>query len=807
MRPFLARILVSSTSLLLAACAVDAASIDDEIDAPTGKIASAMAGPSIASLSRSSGIAGDVVTVTGSGFGATRGTSHVLFRGNYAPILSWSDAEIVCTVPPAATAGALNVWVTVGDLSSMTVPFTIIPSIGSITPGIVQPGDEITISGSNLGTTQRTSTITVGGVVATITSWSMRQVKALVPAGVNGTIPVVATVTEQASAPMNISTQVETNVTDHVAGREVTYKWLDTGSISDADKILADEWPTDRFADASLPAALTWTEDPYGDAYWRAQFYGFRPLRHLLAAYRATGDERYLDKLLFVLRSYAFSGEASAFSKDRLAAATRGLVLVNVYWKLAMAEKLSPTDAQMLTVLVDNTGRFLADPANYDARSERGLTESAALLSIGTNFPDLPSAASWRATAQSRFASYVDTTIDAEGVAFDRSTYQEFQLLANFWDPAVWSRTYAPETGAVLDGAIARMASTAAHVIQPDGKIPMVGQTPARDIRNAGGVFAEIGQAYPELAWSMSGGARGAKPASRFLDLASSGWTTMRSSWDQASFGQETQVFFDWRTANGAQADRDLLNVLVYSAGRPLIVDAGMFSSNAATAAWYRSTAAHNTVLVDGQSQAAAAAFGGPVATNEVHYPDSDPFARVAFHTAYAGVKHTRAVGMFAKDVVVVLDRLESDAPHTYEQIWHLAPEASQVSIDEEKGMATGANAQGTPLVRIVANYSTTTDDESYVPATSSALDGLQSSVQGQSTATNTVRYTVQGQKAVFATVILTGSRVSDVPNMWAWGDAQWSDAYVWSPESGLFMDRWLELDHEGGTAVIYDGP
>jgi hypothetical protein len=45
-----------------------------------------------------------------------------------------------------------------------------------------------------------------------------------------------------------------------------------------------------------------------------------------------------------------------------------------------------------------------------------------------------------------------------------------------------------------------------------------------------------------------------------------------------------------------------------------------------------------------------------------------------AKHTLYAGTTHRRAVLLVGRDIFVVVDLLDSDAPRTYTQNWHLAP-------------------------------------------------------------------------------------------------------------------------------------
>src|SRR5213078_719834 len=88
--------------------------------------------PSITSLSLTSGAVGASVTITGTNFGATQGTSStVKFNGTSATPTSWSATSIVVPVPSGATTG--NVVVTVGGVASNGVSFTVTVPAPTIT--------------------------------------------------------------------------------------------------------------------------------------------------------------------------------------------------------------------------------------------------------------------------------------------------------------------------------------------------------------------------------------------------------------------------------------------------------------------------------------------------------------------------------------------------------------------------------------------------------------------------------------------------------------------------------------------------
>ena len=139
--------------------------------------------PSITSLTPSSGPVGVVVTIAGTNFGATQGSSTVVFDNTTATPTAWSNTSIQVPVPTGAATG--NVVVTVSGVASNGVSFTVLPtpSITSLTPTSAAVGASVTIKGANFGTSQGTSTVTFNGTAGTPTTWANTSIKVPVPAG------------------------------------------------------------------------------------------------------------------------------------------------------------------------------------------------------------------------------------------------------------------------------------------------------------------------------------------------------------------------------------------------------------------------------------------------------------------------------------------------------------------------------------------------------------------------------------------------------------------------------------------------
>ena len=96
----------------------------------------------ISGLAPAAGPVGTSVAITGTNFGAAKGTSTVTFNGTAAATTAWSDTSITATAPAGARTG--NVVVTVGEVATNGVPFTV--------TGVTVTPTELTIKEGQTGT-------------------------------------------------------------------------------------------------------------------------------------------------------------------------------------------------------------------------------------------------------------------------------------------------------------------------------------------------------------------------------------------------------------------------------------------------------------------------------------------------------------------------------------------------------------------------------------------------------------------------------------------------------------------------------
>jgi RHS repeat-associated protein len=212
--------------------------------------------PFIVILNPTSGAVGSSVSILGTNFGAAQLTSTVTFNGLSAgTTTTWNDGNITVNVPSGATSG--SIVVTVAGFGSNSAPFTVLPTPNitnlSVTTGAA--GNPVTMTGTNFGSPQGSSTVTFNGLSAgTASSWSAGSITVNVPAGAT-TGNVVVTVSGVPSNGLRFTVTspaiTSLNPTAAELGVSVTINGVNFGSSQGSSTV--------TFNGVSGGTAPTWT--------------------------------------------------------------------------------------------------------------------------------------------------------------------------------------------------------------------------------------------------------------------------------------------------------------------------------------------------------------------------------------------------------------------------------------------------------------------------------------------------------------------------------------------------------------------
>ncbi len=362
-------------------------------------------------------------------------------------------------------------------------------------------------------------------------------------------------------------------------------------------------------------------------------------------AYRLTGEERYAQTFAAYVGEWLRANPPGT-GINWASSLEVALRLISWCWTLLLFRESSVLSAGLLTDL-------LSGVAAHASRVERYLShyfspnthltgEALGLFYAGVVCAGTPRAARWRDLGGRILARQIERQVLPDGVHFERSTcyqrytteiYLHFLILAGRNGVAI-PPTMGEQVQSTVDFLLA--------VRRPDGSIPQIGDADGghllpladREPGDLRGVFSTAaalfgradfawaaGGASPETLWLL--GPAGlqtldrlppAPPASDPSRLfAQGGYAVMRSGW-----GPEAHhLIFDAGPlgcpVSAGHGHADLLAIQCCATGVPYVTDPGTYcyTTDPESRNFFRGTAAHSTVMVDGLSQAVPA---GPFA-------------------------------------------------------------------------------------------------------------------------------------------------------------------------------------------------
>jgi hypothetical protein len=180
-------------------------------------------------------------------------------------------------------------------------------------------------------------------------------------------------------------------------------------------------------------------------------------------------------------------------------------------------------------------------------------------------------------------------------------------------------------------------------------------------------------------------------PAENRQAFEDAGYFMQRSGWET----QDTQVTFDCgglAIGSGGHSHADALSLTVFSNGHAFLIDPGTSIYNCAPnwRRYFRSTAAHSTVVVDNHGQGEPGdtfrwktkepgCLRKQVALPEFDYVDGE--------VTFRGITHRRRLVHVRPNYWIVLDELSGEGEHNFDFLYHFAPEARlSVLTDEKRG-------------------------------------------------------------------------------------------------------------------------
>ena len=346
--------------------------------------------------------------------------------------------------------------------------------------------------------------------------------------------------------------------------------------------------------------------------------------------------------------------------------------------------------------------------------------EALGLFYMGTLLPEFAEAGRWRSTGGRILLEELDRHVRADGVYFEQSSYYHRYTTDFYTHLAVLSSVNGREAGQKVEVKLKALLDHLMYITRPDGTTPFFGdddggrlvmldEREASDFRAALSTGAALfsrgdykfvaGSAAEETLWLL--GAEGLKafdtlsseqPAGESRAFAQGGYYVMRDGWRLDS----NYLLVDCGPHGGlnfGHAHADALSFDVAAHGRKVLVDPGTYTYTGSQEMrdLFRSTAAHNTLTVDGESQSlTGGAFGWKTVA---HARAIDWISRQRFdffrgaHDGYERLTepatHARSILFLKNDYWIVRDRVETKGAHTLGLHFHFAP---RVKVEASRG-------------------------------------------------------------------------------------------------------------------------
>ena len=460
----------------------------------------------------------------------------------------------------------------------------------------------------------------------------------------------------------------------------------------------------------------TGDEDADGDTRLVWELNRHQWLVRLAQAYKASGDERYAESCVRAIEAW-LDANPPGVGVNWASSVEVSLRTISWCWMLMLLRESSVVTGAWVQRLLaaiwlhaTHVRRYLS---YYCSRNTDLTGEALGLFYASTLFPEFRDAERWQEVAVRILVAESDAQVCRDGVHFEQSTcYHRYSV-----DTYVHFLLLAERNGIVIPehvhDRVRQMVEFLVAVRQSDGTIPAIGDDdggsllPLTDRSPADGrgrfavaaalfrrrdfVWASDGVA-PEIAWFLGpdaanalDGIPGVPPThdpSRVFP--SGGYAVMRSGWDVEAHQAIVDIGPIGCPVSGGHGHADLLSLQCSIFGEPCLVDAGTYSCTGEShwRDFFRSTAAHSTVIVDGGSQAEpAGAFGWKgqprVRLREWHSTPEFDFLD-AEHDAYLSladpVVHRRRVIFVKPGYWILIDDLSGTAHHQVDLTFQFGP-------------------------------------------------------------------------------------------------------------------------------------
>ncbi len=461
----------------------------------------------------------------------------------------------------------------------------------------------------------------------------------------------------------------------------------DTGEI----KAIADGLLNDiiflnyNFPVIQMDVKDAWLSDPFSNRSWRFWLHTLIIAEHLLRAYETFNDRVYLDRALAIYldwKLHNFPKSESEMAWHDHSTALRLVIICKLYEHCLYLFDDKPSIPGEFPTVVAEHCRKLATPSFYRPTHNHGLYQDTALYVGSVIFSDLSESESWRMLAKKRLYVQLEQLFLPDGSYLEHTPSYNYLLGIHLNRFAHFLQLVNESDHGKLQEIIMKQIECLTYMMQPDGIIPPIGDGNGDRLE-----AANLSDAFPDqmdnLNYVVSGGSEGTSPAALDRIFPTGGYAVFRSDWE---FTPETvQLIFYSAFNSKVHKHHDDLSIILFGHGGQLLTDPGKYNYvyDSPGRKYVVSSIAHNSVTVDDGDTVIDKRNAGKSGFTSYYYDDTMAYISGAHHL-YPGVLHRRMVIYLKPHDILILDLLEGEADHKYEQVFNFHPDVDCV-IDKHK--------------------------------------------------------------------------------------------------------------------------
>ena len=474
-------------------------------------------------------------------------------------------------------------------------------------------------------------------------------------------------------------------------------------AVAEADAVMEHRF-TFRGWEQRFPALVDWDACPNGNASWRWDLNRHPFFLTLATSYYYTRDATYLRKLVelwadWIERNPPGRGEAW---KHPFEVAARLQNWIWAYFLLLCSDQVTDASLEKFATALREHGTFLNFNLEYHWPNNHLLLEAKALYEYALLFPQFSETTSYRVRARRVLEREVMRQVLVDGAHSELCSMYHRILASELGELALLCQRNRAPLAPAVEQRVGSLMEFSRALLREDGSMPLLGDSAMEDVQIR---FDLARQDYSHLNYWLrqpeppATRAEGSGRAPELQIFPEAGYAFVRGGEGQERF----HLTFDFgrfsRCAAANHAHCDALSFELYARGRPLLIDPGAYlpwGDGERWARYFRSTSAHNTLVVDGKEQSELCVYADvqqEARTQLLGYSVAGEAASVSaectpYWAAVEGISHRREICCDAAGTLHIRDQVRGSGRHHLAWSFHFAP---SIEVDEaDAGILVG---------------------------------------------------------------------------------------------------------------------